>query len=243
MTIRGGGDPNARMALRPTCRMGPPLRSSAADAYYCIMVQIPRIYRIQVCGAILRAPAGERPSDRPETHPNMPKRGARRDLALDGKHPIQVVRQCTSATLLHRQPGLGAIERLYLRLLVDREHNGMGRREVGRMATRRDKLLDGFPRSGSSLCTKSGPSNGELGLLLFDSRGTLLITLPVATPSARRPSSGIWARRNRSDGFARDLHPDAPGLDFPNTDTQDSRIAAQAYALDSDVRFAYSLAR
>jgi len=60
--------------------MGPPLRSSAADAYYCIMVQIPRIYRIQVCGAILRAPAGERPSDRPETHPNMPKRGARRDL-------------------------------------------------------------------------------------------------------------------------------------------------------------------
>src|SRR5438046_306364 len=26
---------------RPTCRMGPPLRSSAADAYYCIMVQIP----------------------------------------------------------------------------------------------------------------------------------------------------------------------------------------------------------
>ena len=101
------------------------------------------------------------------------------------------------------------------------------------MATRRDKLLDGFPRSGSSLCTKSGPSNGELGLLLFDSRNTLLITFPVATPSARRPSSGIWARRNRSDGFARDLHPDAPGLDFPNTDTQDSRIAAQAYALDS----------
>src|SRR3954451_19698826 len=41
MTIRGDGDPNPRMALRPTCRMGPPLRSSAADAHYCIMVQIP----------------------------------------------------------------------------------------------------------------------------------------------------------------------------------------------------------
>jgi hypothetical protein len=27
--------------------------------------------------------------------------------------------------------------------------------------------------------------------------------------------------------------PDAPGFDFPNTDTQYSRSAAQAYALDS----------
>src|SRR5439155_14954979 len=132
-------------------------------------------------------PIGELPSNRPST--DMSDTGSQvKNLAIDGKHPIQVVRQCTSATLLHRQPGLGAIERLYLRLLVDREHNGVGRREVGRMATRRDKLLDGFPRSGSSLCTKSGPSNGEPGLLLFDSRGTLLITLPVATPSARRPS-------------------------------------------------------
>src|SRR5438046_929577 len=42
--------------------------------------------------------------------------------------PLVVVRQGTSATLLYRQPGLGAIERLYLRLLVDREHDGVGRR-------------------------------------------------------------------------------------------------------------------
>ena len=55
MTIRGGGDPNPRMASMPPCRMGLPLRSSAADAHYCIMVQILCIYRIQVCGAKLRA--------------------------------------------------------------------------------------------------------------------------------------------------------------------------------------------
>src|SRR6266576_3216815 len=67
MTIRGGGDPNPRMALRPTCRMGPPLRSSAADAHYCIMVQIPRIYRIQVCGAMLRAQLASAPQIVPNT--------------------------------------------------------------------------------------------------------------------------------------------------------------------------------
>ena len=62
MTIRGGGDPNPRMALRPTCRMGPPLRSSAADAYYCDHGPDPGgIYRIQVCGAMLSAQLASSP--------------------------------------------------------------------------------------------------------------------------------------------------------------------------------------
>ena len=74
MTIRGGGAPNLN-------RTGPPLRSSATDAYYCIMVQIPRIYRIQVCGAMLLAPAGEPPQSSRNPPPTMPRRAGRRALA------------------------------------------------------------------------------------------------------------------------------------------------------------------
>src|SRR5437764_9660680 len=55
MTIRGGGAPSGSMAFRPQCRMDPPLRSFAADAYYCIMVWILWIRRIQVCGAMVCA--------------------------------------------------------------------------------------------------------------------------------------------------------------------------------------------
>jgi len=35
--------------------MGPPLRSFAADAYDCIMVRSLWTYRIQGCGAMIRA--------------------------------------------------------------------------------------------------------------------------------------------------------------------------------------------
>src|SRR5258707_5826920 len=81
------------MALRPPCRMGPPLRSSAADAHYCIMVQIPRIYRIQVCGAMLRAQLASAPQIVPNTEAQHHTREQSElpRLALDGKIPIQVV--------------------------------------------------------------------------------------------------------------------------------------------------------
>src|ERR1041385_2195542 len=69
MTIRGGGDPNARMALRPTCRMGPPLRSSAADAHYCIMVQILRDQPNTSMWREAQRPIGELPSDCPKKLP------------------------------------------------------------------------------------------------------------------------------------------------------------------------------
>jgi hypothetical protein len=39
MTVRGGGNPRAHMAVKPRGRMGPPPRSFAADAHDCIMVQ------------------------------------------------------------------------------------------------------------------------------------------------------------------------------------------------------------
>ena len=37
-------------------------------------------------------------------------------------------RHRTGAALLHRQAGLGAVESLDLRLLINRQHHGMGRR-------------------------------------------------------------------------------------------------------------------
>src|ERR1700736_2635590 len=55
MTIRGGGHPKQAMVLKPVSRMGPPPRSFAADAHDCIMVRSLWTYRIQGCGAILRA--------------------------------------------------------------------------------------------------------------------------------------------------------------------------------------------
>src|SRR5215213_1792807 len=42
MTIRGGGAPSESMAVKPRCRMDPPLRNFAADAQGCIMVPIRR---------------------------------------------------------------------------------------------------------------------------------------------------------------------------------------------------------
>jgi hypothetical protein len=55
MTIRGGGHPKQAMVLKPVSRMGPPPRSFAADAHDCIMVRSLRTYRIQGCGAMIRA--------------------------------------------------------------------------------------------------------------------------------------------------------------------------------------------
>ena len=63
MTIRGGGYPKQAMVLTPVSRMGPPPRSFAADAHDCIMVRSTWTYRIQGCGAMIRA-HGKLPSDR-----------------------------------------------------------------------------------------------------------------------------------------------------------------------------------
>src|SRR6266550_4494934 len=118
------------MALRPPCRMGPPLRSSAADAHYCIMVQIPRIYRIQVCGAMLRAQLASAPQIVPnsETQHHTREQSELPRLTLDGKIPIQVMGHRAGPPFLDRQARLGAVERLDPALLVDREHDRVRRR-------------------------------------------------------------------------------------------------------------------
>ena len=50
------------------------------------------------------------------------------DKQRGGAAALIVVRHRTDATLLHRQARLSAIERLDLRFLVDREHDGVRRR-------------------------------------------------------------------------------------------------------------------
>ena len=65
----------------------------------------------------------------------MPLHAAADDLAFEhveggkqggGAVALVVVGHGAGAALLHGQAGLGAIERLDLALLVDREHDGMG---------------------------------------------------------------------------------------------------------------------
>src|SRR5215475_7795545 len=64
MTVRGGGVPISGMASKPLQRKGPPLRSFAADAHDCIMVRSLWTYRIQGCGAMIRAPMASSPPQR-----------------------------------------------------------------------------------------------------------------------------------------------------------------------------------
>jgi len=71
MMIRGGGHPKQAMVFTPVSRMGPPPRSFAADAYDCIMVSSVWSYRIQGCGAMIRAQS-ELPSDRHPTTTSVP---------------------------------------------------------------------------------------------------------------------------------------------------------------------------
>jgi hypothetical protein len=48
MTVRGGGFPTSPLAFMPIGRMGPPLRSFAADAHDCIVVLVlgPTAYKV-----------------------------------------------------------------------------------------------------------------------------------------------------------------------------------------------------
>src|SRR5450759_4473854 len=93
MTIRGGGHPKQAMVLTPVSRMGPPPRSFAADAHDCILVRSLWTYRIQGCGAMIRArwqaPLG--PFCCPASaHLQAPITGAQdRNISVDRKCPIQ----------------------------------------------------------------------------------------------------------------------------------------------------------
>src|SRR5438046_306365 len=72
-------------------------------------------------------PIGELPSNRPST--DMPDTGSQvKNLAIDGKHPIQIVCHGPALAGFERQARLGSVESLDLRLLVDGQHDGMCRR-------------------------------------------------------------------------------------------------------------------
>ena len=60
------------MVLTPVSRMGPPPRSFAADAHDCIMVRSLSTYRIQVCGARIRARMASSPLIVIPIAPSMP---------------------------------------------------------------------------------------------------------------------------------------------------------------------------
>ena len=74
------------------------------------------------------APSWRAPLRSSQKPTDMPKQGARPNLALDGERPIQVMGHRPVTAGFQRQPPLGAVERLDLRFLVDREHHRVGRR-------------------------------------------------------------------------------------------------------------------
>src|SRR5437764_5755497 len=72
-------------------------------------------------------PIGGLPSNRPST--DVPDTGSQvKNLAVDGKHPIQIVCHGPALAGFERQARLGSVESLDLRLLVDGQHDGMCRR-------------------------------------------------------------------------------------------------------------------
>src|SRR5258708_7244756 len=61
MTVRGGGIRRRPLALTPNGRMGPPLRSFAADAHDCIMVRVLGPTGYKVVARLNRAPKAGSP--------------------------------------------------------------------------------------------------------------------------------------------------------------------------------------
>src|SRR5215471_7763683 len=88
------------MAFAPRARMDPPPRSSAADAYNCVVVPIHWIDRIQVCGAIDRA-NGELASV--IIHIQKARLAVHRPSACSG---VKALRNTSCATAAHRQAPL-----------------------------------------------------------------------------------------------------------------------------------------
>jgi len=102
MTVRGGGAPTSPLAFTPTGRMGPPLRSFAADAHDCIMVRVLGPTGYKVVARLNRARSGL-PSDRY-------LRPRKRAVALEAvkakaKHAARLVQR---PTLTARRPGRSA---------------------------------------------------------------------------------------------------------------------------------------
>jgi len=84
------------MVLIPGSRMGPPPRSFAADAHDCIMVRSLSTYRIQVCGARVRARMASSPLIVIPTTTSMPPGSEPSRCGLAGaEHAERLVRRPT----------------------------------------------------------------------------------------------------------------------------------------------------
>ena len=115
------------------------------------------------------------------------ERGEQRRRAV----PLVVVGHGAGAALLHRQAGLGAVERLDLALLVDREHDGVRRRidvEPDDVAQ-----LVGEVRVVGEL--EAGARGAAAGRAPRQMRCTELTLMPAALAIARAGPVGRLARR------------------------------------------------
>src|SRR4029453_11021967 len=94
MTVRGGGIPRRPLALTPNGRMGPPLRSFAADAHDCIMVRVLGPTGYKVVARLNRAPKAGSPLIVIATALSVPScsKPSRYGLAR-GKHAARLVRR------------------------------------------------------------------------------------------------------------------------------------------------------
>ena len=112
------------------------------------------------------------------------ERGEQRRRAV----PDVVVGHRPGPTLLHRQPGLGAVERLDLALFVDRQHDGMG----GRIDVEADDIAELLGELGVV---------GELECLHPVRRQA--VGLPDALHADRRRCRPPWPSRGRSSAWSR----------------------------------------
>ena len=125
--IRGGGDPNTAMALKPCPEWAPLPRSLTAEANGCFMVRVlhgPN--RIQGCGASI-APERGLPSD--QLYQTSNNEGHRVAVTLDTKVLIQadmLVQEILSRNLRDRR----AVAR-YAGLTGSPDESGVKRREKG----------------------------------------------------------------------------------------------------------------
>jgi hypothetical protein len=106
MTNRGGGEPTTDMAFAPRSRMDPPPRSSAADAYDCIMVPIrldrPNTSLWRDRSRQWRAPLGSSPRQRhdrrfPDASPNPAKSGPTGQASGLKAHVLAAVKTASRA--------------------------------------------------------------------------------------------------------------------------------------------------
>ena len=200
MTIRGGGHPKQAMVLTPVSRLGPPPRSFAADAHDCIMVRSLWTYRIQGCGAILRArwqaPLG------PLCCPTKKITGARSKSALTENAPYKAcsaftrVAACTLALPPIRDTLIEGFSHFVTSMTAPIASGWSGCR-VGLAPTGKRRLVTAHTQSGTPRAAYSITSSARMSSVDGISRPRVLA---VCTLTAS--SNLIGSSTGRSAGFA-----------------------------------------